>query len=197
MFAIIGLGNPGSRYLQTRHNVGFWVVDGFAESVNADSWRQFGGCEIVQVKVNNSAVLLIKPQEFMNLSGQAAQRVLSFYKVKTPEIVVVHDDLDIEPGQIRIVTEGKSGGHRGVENIQSVLNSSALVRIRVGIGHPREVVKVADYEVTDWVLGKPGGDELALIKEGTQAAVEAIGMIIIDGIVAAQNQFNRRKKPEI
>lgn len=193
MFAIIGLGNPGRRYAQTRHNIGFWILDAFAKRFGIGSWERFSECEIIKGKKDNVDLLLVKPLKYMNLSGQAASEAISFYKVSFTDVIVVHDDLDIEPGYIRIVKGAKSAGHRGVDDIQQVFNSTDFIRVRVGIGHPRNTAAYAGYDVTDWVLGVPSIEEKGRLVEGCRCAELAIETIISMGLGVAQNRYNRRK----
>lgn len=152
---IVGLGNPGPKYDATRHNVGFWLVDllarGHGETFKLEN--KFHG-EITRVQVRQRAVWLLKPTTFMNRSGHAVQPFANFYKISPEKILVVHDELDIAPGTVRVKRDGGHGGHNGLRDIITQLGSSAFGRLRIGIGHPGIASAVANY-----VLSTPSPDD--------------------------------------
>lgn len=202
MFAIIGLGNPGSKYDETRHNIGFWVVDSIAADVAAGaSWQQKFDCEYLKTKIGDDDCLLVKPQKYMNLSGDAIKPLTTFFKITAEEMLLVHDDLDLDPGIVRIRRGGSAAGHNGVRDIYETYNASNFIRIRVGIGHPRNMTnKTGDFQktqenqqnVSSWVLSKPGPKEKELLESAVLNAADAVRIYLRDGLEAAQAQINRR-----
>lgn len=144
MLLCVGLGNPGQQYLMTRHNIGFMAVDAIADSYDFPSFsKKFKG-EYSESKINGVTVGLLKPQTFMNLSGQSIQQIMSFYKLSLDQIIVIHDDLDLVPGQIKLKIGGGAGGHNGLKSIDQCVGSNYW-RLRLGIGHPGERHLVTSY----------------------------------------------------
>lgn len=191
VFGVIGLGNPGKQYVYTRHNVGFRVTELVAGTGAA--WKTHGGSRIARVTVGRADVLLIQPQTFMNRSGEAARPVLDFFRVKTSELIVVYDDLDLEPGVLRLRQGGSAGGHRGVEDLLQHLPDDKFYRVKVGIGHPRR--RAADepesrVDVPNYVLGAPRGDERAKLEQSEAKAAQAVEVLIAEGLGAAQQRFH-------
>ncbi len=192
MKAVIGLGNPGGNYEFTRHNAGFWVLDKLVEELNC-SWKEQNNCQIAKSSYRSDSLILIKPQTYMNRSGQAASGPIRFYKIDPGDIVVVHDELDLAPGRIQIKQGGSSGGHNGLNDLFSHLSSKAFTRIRVGIGHPRDYQpKEGPRNVEDWVLGKPGREDQLLLEEAVSKASEAALMCVSDEVEAVQSRFNKK-----
>lgn len=148
----VGLGNPGDEYAGTRHNIGFECIDAFATKNNFDPWmhKKDLKCHIAQATINDTRVILCKPQTFMNLSGEAVQALAHFYKIATADIVVVHDEIDVDFGQIRLRRGGSSAGHNGVKSISKLLVDEEYGRVRIGIG-PK---KPARMDAADFVLQK-------------------------------------------
>ncbi len=165
---IVGLGNPGSEYKKTRHNAGFWFVDALAnrESAIFSSSSKFAG-EIAKYSFQGNKILLLKPSVFMNRSGQAVSAVARYYGVSPAEILVAHDDLDLEAGVVRLKYEGGHGGHNGLRDIISRLGSRDFARLRLGISHPGRSDKVHNY-----VLGKPSTEELRGIEQAIERALQ-------------------------
>jgi PTH1 family peptidyl-tRNA hydrolase len=170
MKIIVGLGNPGKEYEGTRHNAGFMFVDRLAEceeikSVGEDLKfnldKKFES-EIASTSVNGEKIILAKPQTFMNLSGKAVSKILSFYKAQPEDLIIINDDIDLPIGTIRIRNEGSSGGQKGLENIISALNTDNFTRIRIGISETGE--KVDRIETVNYVLGKIGKRELPVLE---------------------------------
>jgi PTH1 family peptidyl-tRNA hydrolase len=190
MKLVVGLGNPGKEYEGSRHNVGFLVVDLIAEA-NGAKWKSETKHQALTAKVtiDSQPVILAKPTTFMNLSGQAVSSLAKYYKIKNDDILVVQDELDLDPGSIRFTDGGKAGGHHGLESIQEYMPKLELVRLRVGIGKPK--IKSAGK---DWVLTKPKGKELELIRQATENAAEATTDWISEGLNIAMNTWNQRKK---
>ncbi len=182
MWAIAGLGNPGSKYARTRHNVGFLVVSEFAEQCGLSWSDNFGGRV-----AKGAGMVLLKPMEFMNRSGFAVARMLSFYKIPVEQLIVVHDELDFEPGTIRIKEGGGLGGHNGLRSIEAQTGSKDFLRIRVGIGRP------PGGNVTPWVLGKFSPSESEGLPADVETAISAAKAIVKDGVSDAMNFYNRKQ----
>ena len=183
---IVGLGNPGSQYARTRHNVGFWLLDQLAASgadLRVESKFQ---AEVGALKFAGRRVALLKPTTYMNLSGQAVGAYARYYKIQPAAILVVHDELDLAPGTVRLKRGGGHGGHNGLRDITAQLGTEFL-RLRLGIGHPGSADKVVEY-----VLGNPPTDDRLAIEDAISR-----GLLVMPEIVAGQtdkimNQLNRR-----
>ena len=183
MKLIVGLGNPGKKYEHTRHNMGFDVVDLFSELAQIDIDKDAFKGLVGRGKVFDEDVYLLKPQTFMNLSGESVREIVSYFKIPKEDIIVIYDDLDLEPGKIRLRLSGSSGGHRGIQNIIDQLGSEEIKRIRIGIGKPT-------YDTIDYVLGKPLKEEQVLIDEAIKKAVDALKEILKNNFDSAMNKFN-------
>ncbi len=183
MKLIVGLGNPGKKYEHTRHNMGFDVVDLFSELAQIDIDKEAFKGLVGRGKVFDEDVYLLKPQTFMNLSGESVREIVSYFKIPKEDIIVIYDDLDLEPGKIRLRLSGSSGGHRGIQNIIEQLGTENIKRIRIGIGKPT-------YDTIDYVLGKPLKEEQALIDEAIKKAVDALKEILKNNFDSAMNKFN-------
>ena len=185
MFLIVGLGNPGSNYENTRHNVGFKVVDAIAQefSININKVK-FKGI-IGDGIYNGQKVVLLKPQTYMNLSGQSVVEVVNYYKIPLNQIIVAYDDLDLNLGKIRIRAEGSSGGHKGMDSIIYNLSNDGFCRLRIGIGKPPKELGAADY-----VLGRFPIEDIQVINEAIQVASQAALAVIEKGVDEAMNRFN-------
>ena len=184
MKLIVGLGNPGKKYEGTRHNMGFMAVDLLSDQAQIDVDKEVFHGLMGRGKIFNEDVILFKPTTFMNLSGTAVQEVVHYFKIELNDIVVIFDDMALEPGNIRLRKEGSSGGHKGIQNIIDCLSSEQIKRIRIGIGEP------GDNDNVDYVLSKPLKDERPLIDEAINNAVEALKVIIKNGFDSAMNKFN-------
>jgi PTH1 family peptidyl-tRNA hydrolase len=182
---IIGLGNPGNSYRLTRHNVGFRVVERFARGQGIQFNKRRGGAQIGEGRVGAKRVILAKPLTYMNKSGVSVRRLIEGLKIPLDRFVVVHDDLDLACGRIKIKKRGGHGGHKGVQSIIEQLGSADFLRVKVGIGKPRDPDEGADY-----VLSPFAAKERALVKESVEQAVEAIEAIIVSGKDKAMNAYN-------
>jgi len=180
---IVGLGNPGSRYQGTRHNVGFMVLDRLAVR-QALQWDERHGSLLTIWRFGGRRVVLLKPLSWMNLSGGPVQRALAFYKIPFFNLLVIHDDLDLSVGRLRIRTSGGDGGHRGVRSVIAQLGTKGFARLRFGIGRP-------DGDAADFVLSTFGRDETIGVDEGLDTAGEAVEVFLRDGVAVAMNRFNR------
>ncbi len=171
---IVGLGNPGSRYAQTRHNAGFWLLDALAARTGGrfSEERRFFG-EAARVTVDGHDCRLLKPATFMNRSGQAVTAVAAYFKVPPARLLVVHDDIDLPPGAARLKRGGGHGGHNGLRDIIKALDSRDFWRLRLGVGHPGVREAVVDY-----VLHPPGVAERQLIETAIEAALEVLPLVV-------------------
>lgn len=184
---IVGLGNPGPKYDQTRHNAGFWFVDGVARSFHGvfRSDSKFSG-ELARVAINGQDVWLLKPQTFMNRSGFSVRQVISFYKIAQHQVLIAHDELDLSPGIIRLKKAGGHGGHNGLRDIFSQMGKE-FWRLRVGIGHPGHRDDVVDY-----VLSRVGRTDESLIQQSMDDAQAELPRIVIGEFEKAMNQLHSR-----
>jgi len=180
------LGNPGAEYVGTRHNAGFDVIDGLARQLGVDvKKKKFGGL-VCRCGLDERTLILLKPQQYMNRSGHVVATATGFYKLSLEDVIVVTDDMALEPGRIRIRSKGSSGGHNGLQDIIARLGGSEFARVRVGIGQS------AEQDAADYVLGRPGEQERHLIAEAVQRAREAVICWVKEGIDVAMNKFNVR-----
>ena len=190
MKLVVGLGNPGEDYARTRHNVGFLVADGLALSYRAGfSTRKFGA-EIAEAAAGKERLLIMKPQSYMNSSGESVGAAVRFWKVGLEDLVVVHDDLELDPFRVQVKIGGGHGGHNGLKSVNAHVGSPDYVRVRVGVGRPPPRVDPADY-----VLGRFARSEEKAVEACVAWAIEATRTVIDSGAVKAMNLFNRRKAP--
>ena len=190
MFIIAGLGNPDEKYQGTRHNVGFDVVDRLAEkyqiAVDTKKHRALIGKGVIE----GQKVLLVKPQTYMNLSGESIRSLVEYYKIDPEEeLLVIYDDISLDVGQLRIRKKGSAGGHNGIKNIIAHLDTTVFPRIKVGVGE-----KPKNYDLADYVLGHFSKQERELMEEGYEHASDAVEQIVQGEIEAAMNVFNKKVK---
>mgnify|MGYP004482104857 FL=1 len=188
MIVIAGLGNPGKKYENTRHNMGFLTIDRIAEKndikVNKIKHRALVGDGFI----SGHKVLLVKPQTYMNLSGESLREVMNYYNVDIEDIIVIYDDFDIETGSLRIRKKGSAGSHNGMKSVIYQLKNDGFPRVRVGIG------KSGSLDWKDFVLGKVGGAESDAISQAISNAADAVECMISKGIDIAMNKYNKKKK---
>lgn len=189
---IVGLGNPGGEYEQTRHNAGFWFIDELARQsgVALKPETKFFG-EVGKASIGHKNVYLLKPGEFMNLSGKAIAPLARFYKIPPEKILIVHDELDLEPGNIRLKQGGGHGGHNGLRDAVAKLGSSDFWRLRVGIGHPGNKNQVSGY-----VLKRASSDDQRLMDETIDLALREIDRIVGGDINEATKALHSHKPPK-
>lgn len=185
MYLVVGLGNPGEEYESTRHNAGFLVVDALAPDAGANYWKNECGALAAKGVLAGVDVVLAKPQSFMNLSGSPVKNLCNAYGISPDHVIVVHDDLDIEPARIRVKKGGGSAGHNGLKSITDKLQTPEYYRVRVGIGRPPGRMPAADY-----VLAPVRKDALDDFVEGCTQAARAIPMLIEHGLEETQQRFN-------
>lgn len=186
MKIIIGLGNPGKKYSDTRHNMGFRVIEEFARRHTVEKEEYKYDAIIGHTRFGSEKVLLVKPLTFMNLSGRAVQPLVNFYKIDLSDMLVAYDDMDLDEGRIRIRTSGGSGGHKGIQSIIDLLGNRDFPRIRIGIGRPPQGIAVER-----WVLSPVDTLQKQACDECFQRAADVLQYWIEHGIVAAMNQYNR------
>jgi PTH1 family peptidyl-tRNA hydrolase len=187
LWIVAGLGNPGSRYSRTRHNVGFQVLDELAKRYGFE-FREKTDYRICSGSIEGYEIVLVEPLTFMNRSGTAVGKVAGKFFVPAECIIVVHDDLDLETGVLKIRKKGSSGGHRGVESVIQSLGTKDFVRVKIGIGRPGSV------PAEKYVLSKFTGPELPFVEVAVTEAVEAIHVILAEGAEKAMSRFNRGRK---
>ena len=190
MKLIFGLGNPGKEYDKTRHNTGFMTLDRLAEkhgiTVNACKDKGMNGKGVI----GSEKVMLVKPLTYMNLSGECIRAYVDFYKVDpASDIIVIYDDIDIEPGNLRIRKNGSAGSHNGMKSVIKCLGTETFARVRVGVG-----AKPAGWDLADYVLGRPGGEDEKAMSIAMDHAVSAIELIIAGRMDEAMNLYNAKKE---
>ena len=183
---LVGLGNPGAKYESTRHNMGFLAVDKLAELEHFKFSKLRFKAWTAAAELGGEKVLVMKPQTYMNLSGESVGQAARFYKIPPEHVLVISDDISLPIGKLRIRGSGSAGGHNGLKNIIQHLGSDRFPRIKVGVGMPDN----ADYDIADWVTGRPMGDEQKPLMEALDKAVAAVPVLIRDGVDKAQNKFN-------
>lgn len=189
MFIIAGLGNPSREYDKTRHNAGFDTIDRLAEKHGIRIAEKKHKALVGKGMIAGEKVILLKPQTYMNLSGESIRAALDFYKVdERNELVVIYDDISLPPGQLRIRKKGSAGGHNGIKNIIDHLGHDTFMRIKVGIGK-----KPAGYDLADYVLGRFSKEDRAVMEEAFLEAADAIEVMITKGPDAAMNLYNQKK----
>ena len=189
MKIIAGLGNPGAEYAHTKHNVGFMLVDVLAEKLGAASWKEDFFSALTEVRIGGEKVFLVKPLTYMNNSGEALGSMLSYYKLDVDDLVVVHDDMDIPAGMVRIRRKGSSGGHNGIKSIIAHVGSEDFARVRIGIGRPP-----AGWTVIHHVLAPFSTEDAPKIRAAIDYLLPAVESIVTDGVDFAMNRYNPHKK---
>ena len=188
MYLVVGLGNPGKQYEATRHNMGFDTIDVLVERHKIPQ----GGVKFNAMYgsgfIGGEKVIFMKPLSFMNLSGGPVQEMAAYFKIDPEsQLIIIQDDIDLEPGQLRIRKKGSAGGHNGIKHIIQQLGTQTFVRIKVGVG-----AKPKGWDLADHVLGRFGSDERKLVEEAQERACKAVEMILADSVDAAMNQFNKK-----
>lgn len=183
---VVGLGNPGSKYESTRHNMGFLAVDKLADNERFKFSKLRFKAWTATAELGGEKVLVMKPQTYMNLSGESVGQAARFYKIPPEHVLVISDDISLPIGKLRIRAGGSAGGHNGLKSLIQHLGSDRFPRIKVGVGMPEN----ADYDIADWVTGRPMGEEQKPLMEALDKAVAAVPVVIRDGVDKAQNKFN-------
>lgn len=188
-YCIVGLGNPGKQYEETKHNIGFHVIDLLAEKYHIDVTKFKNRALIGDGTINGRRVLLVKPQTFMNLSGESVLEIVNFYKIPQERFVVIFDDTSLPCGTVRIREKGSHGGHNGIRNIIDRMGTDAFYRIKVGIGE-----KPNGWDLADYVLAKFSPEDLPLMEQGKEKAVMGVELMLSRGIADAMNRVNQKPK---
>lgn len=187
MYIIVGLGNPGMQYAGTRHNIGFGVIEELADAYNItmNINRNKGICG--KGIIEGQKVLLVMPQTFMNNSGECVRAVLDYYKEEISSLLVIHDDISLDVGRLRLRPKGSAGGHNGLKSIIAHIGTDEFKRIKFGVGD-----KPKGYDLADWVLGRFPREQSDDVRSGIERAVQAVSVILTKGIEAGMNEFNAK-----
>ncbi len=198
MKIIAGLGNPGSEYARTKHNVGWMLVDALAERLGATSWQAREKGLVAEARIGAEKVLLVKPQTYMNNSGECVGPLMRWYKLEPEDVIVAHDDMDIPAGMVRIRKKGSAGGHNGIKSLIAHVGSEKFGRVRIGIGRP-----LSGWSVINHVLAPFPEEDVPKIKEAIEYLLPAVECIVSEGYDMAMNKYNpkkekksKREKPE-
>ena len=183
---VVGLGNPGAQYLHTRHNAGFLAIDYMCNKYNARVNKSAHKGLVGEATIAGKRVLLVKPQTFMNLSGECVRAALDFYKIKPENLIIIYDDISLDVGRLRVRRDGSAGGHNGIKSIIYHLNSDQFPRIKVGCGKKPH----HDYDLADWVLGAIPIKEREVISKNNDAVYDAVCDIIKGDIEKAMGKYN-------
>ena len=185
MFLVVGLGNPGSKYAQTRHNVGFCVIDILSErhntKINKMKFKSLYG----ETKIYGKKALLVKPQTYMNNSGESVLEISKFYKIPLENIIVIVDDIDIDFASLRVRQKGSAGSHNGMKSIINLLKDDKFPRVKIGVGRPE-----SGRDLADFVLGRFSKEEEIYVKEALERAADTVECLIKEGISSSMNKYN-------
>lgn len=185
MKLIVGLGNPGMQYAATRHNIGFEVIDSLSEAYNIQVMKNKYKALIGEGSIGGERVILMKPQTYMNLSGEAVKACMDFHKISNQDLIVIYDDISLEVGQLRLRKAGSAGGHNGMKHIITLLGTQEFPRVKFGVGE-----KPAGWDLANYVLGRFHEEEMKIVGPRIGDAVKAVESIITEGIDKAMNNYN-------
>jgi len=190
MYIIVGLGNPGKEYSNTRHNIGFRVIDRIADQYRIEVSENKHKAKVGKGIIGGQKVVLVKPQTFMNLSGESIRSVIDFYKIdEKEELIVIYDDISLDVGQLRIRKKGSAGGHNGIKSIIAHLGHDTFLRIKMGVGE-----KPSGYDLADYVLGHFTKEENQVMEEAINNAALAVESMITEGPDTAMNRYNKKSE---
>jgi len=184
MKVVVGLGNPGSKYVGTRHNVGFDVIDGLAAAPGTGRFLSRFQAQLAELNEGGEKVLLVKPETFMNLSGRCVRQIVDFYRLEVSDLLVVCDDINLPLGKLRARSKGTHGGHNGLRDIQTHLSTTEYARLRIGVDSPGEA------DAADFVLGRFRPSEKPIIQDALAEAIQAVSVWTQQGIEVCMNRFN-------
>ena len=188
MYLVVGLGNPGKQYEATRHNMGFDTIDHLVEDYNVPQGGVKFNAMYGKGRIGGQPVILMKPLSYMNLSGGPIREMANYFKINPEtEMIVIYDDIDLDPGQLRIRKKGSAGGHNGIKHIIQQLGTQNFVRIKVGVG-----AKPKGWDLADYVLGRFDKDDRVLVEEAQERACKAVELILTDSVDAAMNEYNKK-----
>ena len=189
MFIIVGLGNPGKQYENTRHNIGFEAIDALIDAYNVPYSGKAHKAMYEKGSIGGQKVILAKPMTYMNLSGESVRELVDYYKVDPEtELLVIYDDVSLEPGNIRIRKKGSAGGHNGIKSIIAHLGTQNFQRIKIGVGE-----KPKNWDLADYVLGKFSDEDKKMLEESLKNTIKATELIVMDEIDEAMNLYNRKQ----
>lgn len=189
MYIIAGLGNPGEKYDNTRHNAGFLTIDALASKYNIDVREKAHKALIGKGVIEGQKVILAKPQTYMNVSGESIRALVDYYKIAQEELIIIFDDISLEPGQLRIRKKGSAGGHNGIKNIIAQTGTQNFMRVKVGVGE-----KPKGWDLADHVLGRFDAADRERVEAAIGDAVAATELVLSGEIDAAMNEFNGKKQ---
>lgn len=192
MYLIVGLGNPGQKYSMNRHNIGFITCDYWLKSMNGFNYRDEHKALTKKFKIDDQEILLAKPQTFMNNSGESVVSLMNFYKIKKENLLVIHDDIDLPFGTMKLQYNRSPGGQNGVKNISELLGHNEFTRLKLGVGRPTH----PSFAISDYVLGNFPNDEIILLDQYLKTACDAIECFIFEGLNKASTKFNAAVKFE-
>ena len=192
MKIIAGLGNPGSEYAKTKHNVGWMLADAIADRIGASSWKEQEKGMVAQGFIGGEKVLIVKPMTYMNNSGECIGALMRWFKLEPENIIVCHDDMDIPAGTIRIRKKGSAGGHNGIKSIIQHLGTELFPRVRIGIGRP-----LPKWTVVDHVLSDFSQEDVPKIKEAIEYLLPAVECMVTEDTDMAMNRFNPKKEKKV
>lgn len=184
---VVGLGNPGSKYEHTRHNAGFIALDYIANQLDVNFNKSKFDALFSEAVIDGKRVLLIKPQTFMNLSGESVVQFMSFYKIPSENVIILFDDISLAPGNLRVKRSGSHGGHNGMRNIIQLAKTDNFPRIKIGIG-----AKPTDWDLADWVTSKFSDEDLKLLNKAAENSYAALKLMLNGEIEKAMNLANRK-----
>jgi PTH1 family peptidyl-tRNA hydrolase len=189
VWVVVGLGNPGARYRRTRHNVGFRIVDALGRRWRVEVAREAHQALVGESRRDGERVLLVKPQTFMNASGEAVASLQRYYRFSPERLVVVQDDVDLPLGRVRIRAGGGAGGHRGITSIIAALDDAGFARVKVGVGRPP-----AGWETADYLLAPPAAaEEAAALEAAEERGGDGVELVLAEGLARAMNRINQRE----
>ena len=191
MKLIVGLGNPGTKYKKTWHNIGFVAIDNIADEFNFDNFKSENKfkSDIATGQINNTKIILAKPQTYMNNSGEAVRAIAKYYKIKPKDIIVIHDDIDLPLGRLKIITGSSAGGHNGIKSIIQHIKTKDFARIKIGVATPKK----DRMDSADYVLAKVGLLQSGKTKEAIKKTTSAIEEVVSGDLVSAMNKLNVKK----
>lgn len=184
---IAGLGNPGNRYKNTRHNIGFCVIDRLASCYSMKLKEEGDRYRYGRGKISGEDIILLQPLTYMNKSGEIVGELMRYYKMMPKDVILIYDDIDLDTGQLRVKARGGSGGHRGCSSVISYIGTEDFLRIRIGIGRPLS----SSNDIVDYVLSEFTHDEMPIMEKAVEDAAEAVTMIIGNDTAGAMNKFNQ------
>lgn len=187
MWLIAGLGNPGPKYALTRHNIGFMALDFLHRSLQSPPVQTDAKAFVSRFRWEGQDILTCQPQTFMNLSGESVQTLMGFYKISPENLIVVHDEIDLPFGKMKLQKNRSPGGHNGVKDISARLGTSDYIRLRLGVGRPPD----PRFDVADYVLQKFSAEEMSALPDFLNKSCDALEAVIFQGLVHASNEFNR------